>query len=610
MGACQSKKEQKKTEERKTKYEMSTAAGNQQTDNRESLGLQILNGENGGKTSTATNQAINKIEPAKGSNKDLENLKKKTPFLPHIYNPLSKEDIEFYICLIEVKKENSNVYFPKSISSRDELKHQLSDLVVVNNNENIQNDNPIIEIRNSTQEEKKVESIQKDMKKLALAFKIFKWVTENIKYANAERNENYYNPSLDDIFIYKSASSIGIAKLFQQILSDYEIESFIISGYLKGSKIQQGDDLKQLNHEWNAVKLFGKYRLVDCSSACENSPYGVDISTTNSIKYPEFFFCTPPHHFIYTHYPEKQEEAFLTQGMMLLEKPVWEKLCIFRKFFFIYGFQIFDFKNCEIDSSDVSNMCSQNKLNEIQFSICLPEGIDLNLQLKTEGLSSEDTNKLFFIKKRKFEINNDKKKINLSDYFFIYEDFIWKTSNFQNLQVLFDNFRVHEITVRFPTPKKYTIDVLANKSKRAVESTLYKTSDVITNEMTTSDYCYSYFIDANCDAVKPMSITEVEFPQITDTFTHYMCQIIEPTVYHLNSIVQKRKSVSFLIKVPNADKVCIFYDDQKEFVVMTKRDEGLWFYTHTTEKKFQTLVIAASFSEDNPEFPVLVSYSI
>ena len=77
----------------------------------------------------------------------------------------------------------------------------------------------------------------------------------------------------------------------------------------------------------------------------------------------------------------------------------FEHLNIFNKFYFIYGFQLGDFKNGRIDYDDIITGNS-NKIfdcNEVNLNICLPEKIIPRLNLIKEN-SNEDLNRLINFK--------------------------------------------------------------------------------------------------------------------------------------------------------------------------------------------------------------------
>jgi transglutaminase/protease-like cytokinesis protein 3 len=57
-----------------------------------------------------------------------------------------------------------------------------------------------------------------------------------------------------------------------------------------------------MNHSWNAVVVEGVFYLLDATWAAGNA----DLSNPHGqfvFNFSDYFFCTPPDQFIYTHFP-------------------------------------------------------------------------------------------------------------------------------------------------------------------------------------------------------------------------------------------------------------------------------------------------------------------
>ncbi len=146
---------------------------------------------------------------------------------------------------------------------------------------------------------------------------IYKWIASNITYDNELRlsaalqkefytsEENVMKKALER----KMALCGGYAFLFKSLCEDIGISAAVIHGFTKdySGKISKN---KKPNHTWNAVKLNGKWQLLDITWA---------ISYGNSKGSDDFWFLTKPSDFIYTHYPETLKWTLLKQPISLLE---------------------------------------------------------------------------------------------------------------------------------------------------------------------------------------------------------------------------------------------------------------------------------------------------
>lgn len=499
---------------------------------------------------------------------ELDEFKRNTPFLPHNYNKLSKDDVDFYKLLIKTKRVN--VTTVSKINGLQDLFDYLAADVVVED-----------ELKNDP-----------EFRKLIITWKLFKWIRDNISYNGFYNSENPDMSVYDqNLFSQKSATAQDLASLVSNVLTSNNIECLMITGYLRKENREVGSP----NHQWNAVKLYGKFRLIDCSSACVNSPY-LDSHMTK-IQYPDFFFCTIPHHLIYTHYPEVLEHSFVHHGgELLLDKLHYEKLPVFKCNKFIYGFQLMDHKTAVIDCKNIFES-DNNNLNELSLKFCTLDNLLVNLGLNYGDIEDENTCNLFSVQKRKYNKDLDSAKIGFYDYYFIYEDYITNTSNFEDVNTLFDHLIVYEISIRLPQRELYNLEVYTDKQKPL--------DDVNLDEFY---FCFSYEINTDFSSFKEISdIESLKFPLTSDAFVDNFCSILSPRTYYLKPLLQNNRVIEFKLQIPNAMGAVICYDGQSQYYPMTKEEGDIWIYTHQPTISFQDLVIAASF-RDNPNYSTIVAY--
>lgn len=140
---------------------------------------------------------------------------------------------------------------------------------------------------------------------------IYTWITENIDYDTpallALKNGSYPDIKSATVLSTKKTICSGYANLYQQLASEMGLKSVIVLGYAKGSDYVVGED-KDVNHAWNAVKIDGKWHLVDTT-------WGAGTVTDNKFnpKFNPYYFATPSDEFIYTHFPEKQKWQLLNR---------------------------------------------------------------------------------------------------------------------------------------------------------------------------------------------------------------------------------------------------------------------------------------------------------
>ena len=131
---------------------------------------------------------------------------------------------------------------------------------------------------------------------------IFIWIASNIAYDNELRTNVQLQKSiytseknvLKNVLERKKALCGGYAFLYQELCEQVGIESRVIHGYSK-KYYKTSSKRKQADHTWNAVKINGKWRLLDLTLA---------RSQQKNNKPNMYWFDTNPDFFIKTHYPE------------------------------------------------------------------------------------------------------------------------------------------------------------------------------------------------------------------------------------------------------------------------------------------------------------------
>jgi transglutaminase/protease-like cytokinesis protein 3 len=156
---------------------------------------------------------------------------------------------------------------------------------------------------------------------------IFRWITENINYNTRIFNRNrekpfgpVFNEEPDDssatlkplnervaekVLRKKIAFCDGYTRLFKILCDRAGIQSEIITGYARTNKPGARFGV---NHTWNAVYLDSSWRLLDVTWASGFISYSDEFIR----RYDEYYFLTPPQHFIRDHYPEDLKWTLLS----------------------------------------------------------------------------------------------------------------------------------------------------------------------------------------------------------------------------------------------------------------------------------------------------------
>lgn len=146
---------------------------------------------------------------------------------------------------------------------------------------------------------------------------IYRWIATNISYDNElMRSKNlqkkFYTSEenvIKNVLHRKMALCGGFAFLFKKMCADVGIAAEVVHGFTKkySPAIPQSE---KPEHTWNAVKLNGKWQLLDITWAI-----------SHGIKHApdDFWFLTNPSEFILSHYPQNQKWTLLKNPISFSE---------------------------------------------------------------------------------------------------------------------------------------------------------------------------------------------------------------------------------------------------------------------------------------------------
>ena len=190
----------------------------------------------------------------------------------------------------------------------------------------------------SSLDEQSIDSLSKYLSKAGAgerdkARAIYIWIAEHIVYDfEALKARKISDQSATVILKTRIGVCQGFANLYHELAVKMNLADEVLIGYSKGYGYRPGDKFTDTDHAWNAVRVDGKWRLIDVTWGAGS----IDAKTGKVVKTdPGFWFFAKPECMIYTHLPEKSEWALLGRTVTLVE---FENMACLEQSFFENGF--------------------------------------------------------------------------------------------------------------------------------------------------------------------------------------------------------------------------------------------------------------------------------
>lgn len=162
---------------------------------------------------------------------------------------------------------------------------------------------------------------------------LFRWITLKVSYDTAGYQSGAPGDmSPEGVLRRRKAVCSGYAALFEHLAREAGLEAVTIRGHSKGFMAGTHQD-SELNHAWNAVKIEGQWRLLDCTWGAGH----VTPSMKFVRQFSEYYFLTPPEEFVYGHFPQEPKWQLLDRPMARNE---YERLVPLRADFFRCGLAV------------------------------------------------------------------------------------------------------------------------------------------------------------------------------------------------------------------------------------------------------------------------------
>jgi hypothetical protein len=178
-------------------------------------------------------------------------------------------------------------------------------------------------------DEVSVERLASHLKKIAddeesRAWLLYCWVTDRITYdlqSFLSGQSSAQDNGVAAVLQTRRAVCDGYSKLYTALGKEMGLEVVSVNGYAKGFGYREGIDYDKLRHAWNAIRVGGKWLMVD-------SAWGAGSVKDGRFekKFDDFFFCVRPESLILTHFPMRPQDQFLEPPVGLDQFKTWPKV--------------------------------------------------------------------------------------------------------------------------------------------------------------------------------------------------------------------------------------------------------------------------------------------
>lgn len=146
---------------------------------------------------------------------------------------------------------------------------------------------------------------------------IFVWMTNNIAYdVDSYKNNTVTSEKCQADYVLRHRKGVcsGYADLFRSMCLIAGVYCFTVEGYSKGVGHYPGKVIDKTNHAWNICEIDEKMHLFDVTWAAGYYSYGSFVR-----MFDDFWWDTPPEHFITTHFATTPQYNCLTRNVSKAE---------------------------------------------------------------------------------------------------------------------------------------------------------------------------------------------------------------------------------------------------------------------------------------------------
>lgn len=176
------------------------------------------------------------------------------------------------------------------------------------------------------------------------ALALYSWLGENIAYdVEGFLKGEYGDCSAEAVFSRRVTVCSGYANLFKAMADEVGLESEVVDGFAKGYGYQAGQTPDpQPNHAWNAVKVDGRWQLLDAT-------WGAGSIDERKFKREpnRDWFLVKPEQFIYSHFPSQPKWQLLAEPVVRVD---FEQMPQVKADFFALGLHLDTHNQAAIES--------------------------------------------------------------------------------------------------------------------------------------------------------------------------------------------------------------------------------------------------------------------
>lgn len=166
------------------------------------------------------------------------------------------------------------------------------------------------------------------------ALALYEWIAKNIRYdIAAYLAEDLPDPSPEVVFSTRLTVCEGYARLFVAMAKSVGLDAVMVAGFSKGFAPGDEKSRSEPDHAWNAVKIDGKWQLLDPTWGAGH----IDDSKSFQAEYSTDWFAVPPEQFITSHLPEDPQWQQLQ--VPLSARAFWSQPSV-SPLFFEYGLRL------------------------------------------------------------------------------------------------------------------------------------------------------------------------------------------------------------------------------------------------------------------------------
>jgi transglutaminase-like putative cysteine protease len=180
---------------------------------------------------------------------------------------------------------------------------------------------------------------------------IYRWIAANVEYdVEGSTTGACGRRTPEEVLEERKGVCSEYSALFSRLCELSGLEAVVIRGCGKGYGYSVGSKIpKSSNHAWNAVKIDGKWRLVDSTWGAGH----LDPEEGYVQRFEEFYFLTPPEDLVWTHLPEDPSWQLLDAP---LSKEEFEGIVYAKPAFFKNDMRIESPIEGTIDANDGANV--------------------------------------------------------------------------------------------------------------------------------------------------------------------------------------------------------------------------------------------------------------